>query len=315
MKRFFKWLGIIVLVVVVIAGLFFGYTFYKLNKMQHAADVNMENVELTKKPFSVVLMGLDTSIKRSEKYGNTARTDALMVATVSPHTGYVSLLSIPRDTYVYQPMRGISDKINHAFAFNKEEGTLITLSNWLDENFQFFVTIDFNGFMEVIDAIGGIEVDVPVEIREQNSKDVAGAIHIKPGLQTLNAEEALALVRMRKADTDAQRGQRQMLVIQALTKKLLSASSIPAYPKIMDVASRNIKTNIPIKDAALLGFNWFRKNINVNFETFQIKGSDTRMGGIYYYLPDQNSVEEQKARIKAELEGSKDSTETSESKE
>ena len=83
----------------------------------------------------------------------------------------------------------------------------------------YFVKFNFNSFTKIVDGLDGIEVDVPVEFTEQNSKDEPDAIHLKKDYK-INREEALALARTRHIDSDAMRGQRQQLVIEAILSKL-----------------------------------------------------------------------------------------------
>ena len=95
----------------------------------------------------------------------------------------------------------------------------------------YFVKFNFNSFTKIVDGLDGIEVDVPVEFTEQNSKDEPDTIHLKKGLQKLNGEEALALARTRHIDSDAMRGQRQQLVMEAILSKLKSVGSITKLEK------------------------------------------------------------------------------------
>src|SRR5690625_4586129 len=163
-------------------------------------------------------MGVDSSDKREN--AASARTDTLMLATLNKDAKSVKLISIPRDSYVYIPEVGYEDKINHAHAFGGTRSTIDTVENLLDIPVDYYVKVNFNAFVDVVDAIGGIDVEVPYEFKESNSKDKRDSIHLMPGEQTLDGEEALALARTRKQDTDVMRGQRQLEIVDAMVVKL-----------------------------------------------------------------------------------------------
>lgn len=154
-----------------------------------------------------------------------------MLATLNEKEKSVKLLSIPRDSYVYIPERGYSDKITHAHYFGGVSSTLDTVEELLDIPVDYYVKMNFDAFMDVVDALGGIDVDVPVTFTEQNSKDKAGAIHLEKGYQELDGEQALALARTRKIDNDIERGKRQQLIMQAIMKKQSLSKGLPNTQK------------------------------------------------------------------------------------
>ena len=93
------------------------------------------------------------------------------------------------------------------------------MERFLNVPVDYYVKFNFESFVQIVDSLGGIDIDVPVTFTEQDSKDQAGMIHLEKGYQHLNGEQALALARTRKIDSDAMRGQRQQLVIEAIAKK------------------------------------------------------------------------------------------------
>ena len=104
-----------------------------------------------------------------------------------------------------------------------------TIENLLDIPVDYYVRMNFNAFTEVVDALGGIEANVPYPITESDSGDHKGAIHLEPGLQTLNGEQALALARTRHQDSDIQRGERQQEILKSILKKATTAGAITKY--------------------------------------------------------------------------------------
>src|SRR5699024_10933938 len=147
--------------------------------------------------------GIESSDTRGSDDG--ARTDALMVATLNVDDKRVKLLSIPRDSLVYIPEVGYETKINHAHAYGGVMTTIDTVEGLLDIPIDDYVRVNFEAFMDVVDALEGITFDVPYELSEQNSSDKADSIHLYPGVQELDGEEALALARTRKHDSDVER--------------------------------------------------------------------------------------------------------------
>src|SRR5699024_4468589 len=122
---------------------------------------------------SILIMRIDGSDKRQNF--DRARTDTLMLATLNKDEKTVKLLSIPRDSYVYIPEVDHSTRINHAHAYGGTEATIETVENLLNIPVDYYVKVNFEAFIEVIDALGGITVEVPYELYEQDSQDRANA--------------------------------------------------------------------------------------------------------------------------------------------
>ena len=129
----------------------------------------------------------------------------MLVATFNRKANSINLLSIPRDSYVYIPEVGYKDKINHAHAFGGPVSTIETVEELLEIPIDYYVKINFDAFIEIIDALGGIDMYVPITFTEQDSMTGAGAISLNEGYQHLNGEETLALARTRKIDNDLER--------------------------------------------------------------------------------------------------------------
>lgn len=244
--------------------------------------------------INVLLMGLDT---REDDL--TGRADTLMVFSLNQATGQVDMVSIPRDIYTEIVGKGFKDKINHSYAFGGEDMTIDTVENLLDIEIDHHVVFNFNGFKGVINALGGIEVDVPFSFSEQNAKGEKNALHFEKGLQTLNGEEALAYARMRKQDPkgDVGRGERQQQVIQATIKELKESQSIGTYINLFTSVSSSMTTDVGLGDIPSL----VPKLQNVkSFNTLSLQGEGTYIKGVYYMLPNETHVEEVKALLQVE---------------
>ncbi|KFN04508.1 LytR family transcriptional regulator [Bacillus clarus] len=307
----------IILLFLIIGG---GYTWFLVNKASSAirnaahdlargnkSDLRDKAVKPITNNVSVLIMGVDESDVRGKEYGEAIRTDALLLATFNKDSKTVKLLSIPRDTYTYIPIEKKKDKITHAHAFGSAkngknggpQASIDAVEKLLNVPVDYFVKFNFKSFIKIVDDLGGIEVDVPVEFTEQDSNDNAEAIHLEKGIQKLNGEEALALARTRHVDSDAMRGQRQQLVIEAILKKLTSVGSVTKVGDIIDDINGQFVTNLTFDD--MLSF--YKYGSDSSIEKLQITGDDCYMargddtcsksaggGRTYYYKPDEKAL-------------------------
>ena len=306
-----------ILFVLLIGG---GYTWFLVNKASSAvrnaahdlargdkSDLRDRVVKPITNNVSVLVMGVDESDVRGKEYGEAIRTDALLLATFNKDSKTVKLLSIPRDTYTYIPIEKKKDKITHAHAFGSAkigknggpQASIDAVEKLMNVPVDYFVQFNFKSFIKIVDDLGGVEVDVPVEFTEQDSNDNAEAIHLEKGVQKLNGEEALALARTRHIDSDAMRGQRQQLVIEAILKKLTSVGSVTKVGNIIDDINGQFVTNLTFDD--MLSF--YKYGSDSEIEKLQIQGDDCYMakgddtcsksaggGRTYYYNPDKKEL-------------------------
>lgn len=164
------------------------------------------------------------------------------------------------------------------------------MERFLNVPVDYYVKFNFESFVQIVDSLGGIDIDVPVTFTEQDSKDQAGMIHLEKGFQHLNGEQALALARTRKIDSDTMRGQRQQLVIEAIAKKAMSVQSISKMGSLLDAVDKNMKTNLTFDDMLAITKNMAGSDLQM--EKMQIEGTDKRIGGIYYYIPNEKNVKD-----------------------
>ncbi|MDG4657185.1 LCP family protein [Ectobacillus antri] len=247
-----------------------------------------EEVEITKKPFTVLLMGVEDY----SSGGHNGRTDSLIVAAVNPKTQRVTMMSIPRDSYVSIPGRTKKDKINAAYAYGGEQLTIDTVEQLLRIPIDHYTKIDFNGFKQIVDAVGGVTVDVPFDFVEGSDLNPRKGITFKKGKQHLNGEEALAYARMRKHDPrgDFGRADRQRQLLSAIFEKVSSPSSLLKVNDLAKAVGKNIKTDIPVSDGLAL-YRKFSKFNAQSIETLKLEGEDATINSIYYYQLDEESVD------------------------
>lgn len=217
------------------------------------------SVSTIDKPFSVLLMGIDstsTTLNPSE----TGNSDSLMVLSFNPDTLSATMLSIPRDSYVNVSCMSRKTKITHAGWYG-EECVEKTIEDFLDIDIDYYVKVNFKALVNIVNAVGGIEVEVPKNLCTDNSSR-HGKICIKKGKQTLNGEEALVLARNRKqlANGDIDRGLNQQLVVKALVNKVAKkVKDISTMYNLLDTISDSMDTNFSTDQ--ILSFYNIGKNI------------------------------------------------------
>ncbi|MFK4464773.1 LytR family transcriptional regulator [Bacillus sp. RC252] len=284
-KKILFWiLGIIG--VLVIAGGVYAYTVYsnvsntldavhkpldrdKSEKRDKKVDVSDQ------KPISILLMGTD------QRESETSRSDSLMLFTLNPKTKSMKITSIPRDTYTEIIGKGKKDKINHAYAFGGVDMSVKTVENFLNVPVDHYIEVNMAGFKDIVDAVGGVDVNNDLEFTSRESHFAKGNIH-------LNGETALKYTRMRYEDPrgDFGRQMRQRQVIQAVIKKGASVSSLASYGDVLKAIEKNVKTSLTQDQMFDIQKNY--KDCLQNSEEIQIPGDGHKAAdGIwYYYVPD-----------------------------
>lgn len=301
-----KWLYIIPIIILLIPVTYFGYLYFKAESAATGAyeddgreksDLREEKVNPKHDNVSVLIMGVDENEHRDN--AGASRTDTMILATLNKKENSVKLLSIPRDSYVYIPERGYNDKINHAHFFGGTKSAIETVENLLDVPVDYYVKLNFHAFIDVIDALNGITMDVPYEFKESNSMDKRDSIHLLPGEQVLDGEEALALARTRKHDNDIQRGKRQLDIIKAVVDKAVSVTSILKYDDVIDAVFDNIRTNMSFSD--MKSFVSYGTSGKLDIESYTLDGTDYWPENVYYWKVDEEALTETQVMLKEHL--------------
>lgn len=288
------------------------YGVYLTKKAEYAANKSYEELDRPTSPkrdvkaeakkdnVSILFIGVDDSEKRGQG-SDHSRSDALMLMTLNRDEKSVKLVSIPRDSYVYIPKVGYKDKITHAHAFGGTQAAIETVEELFDIPVDYYVRMNFNAFIDVVDALGGIdlEVNIPYAFYEKDEND-RYTIYLQPGYHHLNGREALALARTRKHDSDIARGERQQDIIKAIANKALSISSISKYDDVIMAIGDNMKTNLTFDD--MKSFLAYFSGGMPRIDTITLQGSGDMSTGIYYYILDEESLEETKQILKSHLE-------------
>jgi polyisoprenyl-teichoic acid--peptidoglycan teichoic acid transferase len=239
-------------------------------------DIDLKNVD----PISILLMGVD------ERKNDKGRADTLVVITLNAQEKSMKMVSIPRDTLVEIADYGKKDKINHSYAFGGTSMTLKTVENFLDIPIDYYVKFNMKGFVEIVDALGGIEI-------ENDFAFTWGHYHIPEGKVKLNGSEALIYATMRKLDPkgDLGRNERQRKVINAIIDKGANIGSITKLDNILKAVGDNVKTNMTINEMRYIQKGYM--NTKNNIETIEISGENTTINNIYYY----SVPEEERERV------------------
>lgn len=248
-------------------------------------------------PISILIMGVEDY----ETDGEDGRTDTLIVVTLDPQAETMKMLSIPRDTRVEIVGRDGFDKINHAHVFGGKNMTINTVEKFLDIPIDYYITVNFDGFKDIIDEIGGITVDVPFDFTA-NTTVPGGRAHFTEGEMTLDGEEALAYVRMRKSDPrgDFGRIDRQKQVIKAAMDQAMSLSNLFKVDNIARHLGDNIETNL--KPTEILALQQKYASFDTDgIDSLTLEGQDNYTNNIYYFIPDEESVEEISWELKSHL--------------
>lgn len=252
--------------------------------------------DVTKDCFVAYASGIDT---RGAITGT--RSDANMLIIVNPTTKQILLLGIPRDYYVTMHSSGKMDKLTHAGLAGIQE-SIDTIEDFLGLEINYYGRINFNGMIDLIDAVGGINVNSPVEFTTVSDK-----YHIKKGQNHMSGKMALYFMRSRKmlANGDNDRVSNQIRVIKALMKKLTGSALISNFDQVMDVMQDNFQTNMTSDEIkALMKFQlkempeWDIQRIQMTGENAYSYDTAAQPGRKTYVMePNMDSVAEALALV------------------
>lgn len=317
-------LGALITTILLISGyLFFVYTNAEkeLQKTHIEIDtsriVNTDTEEVKDEvdpiqqtePFSILLLGVDTGRgNRSSKWeGNS---DTMMVVTVNPLTKKTTITSLQRDMIVTlsgsedNPMNNVRTKLNAAYQNGGAKMAIMTAQEALDIKIDKYLQINMQGLVDLVDAVGGIEVtnhfDFPIQISSQEPEYTAT---IEPGTHLINGEQALVYARMRYDDPNGDYGRqlRQQEVIKKVVEKIVSVNSITNYKKILNAVTKNMQTDIEFSLSTFPKLLGYKDALN-EIESIQIIGESIDMGdGISYQIPREQTVLDIQNKIKEQL--------------
>jgi LCP family protein required for cell wall assembly len=289
--------GLVVLTVLVWAGL--GY----LALRSAAAEANEgvspraraaladPNGGLLGTPQNILIIGSDADRDRTG-----ARADTVLIMRTDPDAGRIKYLSIPRDLRVDVPGVG-PVKITEAFAYRGNRGVIRAIRDEVGLPIHHIMVIDFNGVSRMVDAVGGVEVDNPFDLRDcpyPGGKTVT----FPRGKLALDGPTALEYVRVRSCDSDIERARRQQLVVAALKSQVVSWSALPVAPWRGARIIRSMHTDLSATELAKLG--WLQGRLTTEPKDRDVlAGTPETVGGKSYILVDPTRAEEQIRRFQS----------------
>lgn len=272
----------------------------------HESDAIAPNANISRQPFVVYCSGTDERI--SDTLLNT-RSDANILAVVNPSTHKILLVNIPRDYYLPLPFNGEMDKLTH-FSVYSDKGMdepIEALNTLLGVKADYYARVNFSGLMDIVDALGGIDVTSPVDFTtiamEMPNENGDGGYHdesftFTEGVNHLNGREALAFSRERSAfaQGDVQRGRNQMAVLQAIINKATSPAILSGYQDVLRAVSDSLLTNMPQQDILKLVKLQLEDKVGWDISTYTLTGTTdmqdcfTTGFPLSVLVPDESSV-------------------------
>lgn len=323
-RKMAKWLKVVLSILVIFLLIVVGLAVYLL---KYGNDVlgdistvgDNQTTDVTpalkpnKEPFSFILLGIDY---RPELPGR--RTDVVMIGAIHPETKEAALVSLPRDTYFEIPGLYKGDKLNHFYpkffelekrgeldSETPEDEMKVMLGTYMGIDIDHAAVLNFQGFVDVVDALGGVEVNVDQDMCYRDTADGTN-INLKQGFQELDGQQALDFVRYRKSNCspmtpgtdETDRNVRQNAVLQEVVGKLQSLGGVTKITKVIDAIADNFKmdmTPTQMKSSITTYLNMNRANIH-------FLSVDGEWRSPYVYV-DETKLEEAKTMLKKVMNG------------
>jgi LCP family protein required for cell wall assembly len=243
--------------------------------------------------MNILVLGVDA---REDDVG---RSDTAFVVTIDINAKTVTMLSIPRDTRVKIDGHGW-DKINHAYAFGGSKLSKSSAENLLGISIDYTVVMNFQGFVRMIDALGGVTIDVDKKMYYSDPYDDDGGLYIDlhPGVQKLNGKLAIEYVRYRDEEGDIGRVSRQQKFLKALLQEFAKPQLITKLPELIKEFAAAVKTDMPTKEMVKL-IPIINDAAKLGLHTEWVEGTPCWIQGVSYWLPD---IKELRAKV-AEIQG------------
>ncbi|CYT92818.1 LCP family protein [Streptococcus suis] len=259
-------------------------------------------------PLTILLMGVDMDQATRGGDWEGGRSDSMILVTVNPKTKETNMMSLTRDIMVEiaeanGESSGTVEKLNHSYSYGQAPMAIATIEKMMDINIDRYIEINMDGLIELVDAVGGIEVNntlgFPISISEH---EPAYTSIVQPGKQLVNGDQALVYARMRYDDPegDIGRQRRQREVITAIIKKLLQLDGLTQYKKILTAISNNMRTNIEISPATIPSLLGYKDSVS-KLNSYQLRGVDQMVDEIYYQLPTSTHLLEMQNILKKSI--------------
>jgi LCP family protein required for cell wall assembly len=204
----------------------------------------IHNLKMPDGQMNIMVLGSDY------RPGGGSRTDVIMLVSLNTNTSVVSIISFPRDTYVYLPGRGM-DRLNTAYAY---EGFPL-LADTMEYNFgvrpDHYMITNFYGFKAIINTLGGLNVYVGAYLRDKcdlPARDWEGYCSVAPGSVLMDGDTALWYVRSRYSTSDLDRTRREQEVLEAFFRRLMSLNAVSRAPELFNLFISSVETDLKLDD-------------------------------------------------------------------
>ncbi|MFD1955213.1 LCP family protein [Paenibacillus thailandensis] len=315
----------LIVAVLVVVAVFLADLVNKTNNLLDNSSTanNTEVVPVTEsvksKPVGILLLGMDTRPK-----GGTMNTDVMMVAAFNPNTKSTTVVSIPRDSLIqldgYKERKANAyyaafytqalqeqletkklDEAKEAAREEARDAMSRMMTRYFGIDIKYTAIINFQGFVDVVDALGGLKVNVDMDMKYTDTADGTN-IDLKKGLQTLNGQQTLDFVRYRKSNdgtnmsSDFERNQRESQVLALITDKMKSLSGVTKLGDVIEAVGNNFTIDMPTKEMQNMMTTYFGISSS-DVSLIQLEGT---WRSPYVYL-DESKLEEARAALQAKM--------------
>lgn len=283
-RRFFA-LIFVFAISLVLSKAAFDFLDQRSNAANYANGGTFEDqaVKTSKDEYLILLVGVDRAAGE-ENNEDFTRTDTIMLMKANTKDGTIKLLSIPRDSRVL--VRNTYDKVNHAHAFGGIELTLQSLRNFLGLDIDYYVQVNYQALVNIVDAIGGVDYEVPEGVNIKK-----WTLNIKPGMNHFNGTDTMWYLRTRHIynNGDIGRVHAQQDFVKAMVDQAVKKSSQMNLMTVISSYIKYVKTNLPM--SAIVDLVKSIPNFSSDkVETFVVPGNGAYINKISYYIPDEKGT-------------------------
>lgn len=279
-----------------------------LNRSGGKSELREEMVTLSKEPISILFLG----VENYSTDGKDGRADTQIVVTLNPHTNQMKMVTIPRDTRVTIENAGEYTgihKINAAYTYGSITGygavklQAETVEKLLNIPIDKVIAVDFDGFRDIVDAIGGVDIQIKEGFWEHDIYNNEKKIYFKAGKAHLNGEESLAFVRMRYRDVNKtySREERQRQFLGAMIDQAISTETLFKVGQITDILGKNVKTDLTAAEIYALQKQYSTITSSA-IHTLNIDGTGLETKEGWFYIPDKESLKSVSQKLRDSLE-------------
>ena len=272
-----------------VATVYFGSNLF-LNRLENKKNITNYGKEAAsenkyqKVDHEILVLMVGVDVNENNENPDFTRTDTIMLCKINAETGKVDLLSIPRDSRI--KVRDEFTKANHAHAYGGIGLTLKSLRDFLGLDIDYYVEINYDALVDIVDGMGGLKYKVPKGISIDH-----GDVHIRPGINDMDGMDVLWYLRTRKIydNGDLGRVNAQQEFLKAIVNELVKKSKEISMTALIETYFKDVKTNLPF--STMVEFANSMSNFSSDkFKTYTVPGEASMIDGISYYIPDYEAT-------------------------